>query len=212
MPLLDAVKTNGAAARAALAADEVLFALSPAKVGYGVTRGPCGAEPGSDRTHDRVRGSVRRATKAVERAEGNSRPRSVFVRVALAPFAMLGAGPMLDPGNFPASWVGGCTCVGAVGSAARRLREAVEGGRESFAAVTDRRLALLDETTLAGPMEVVWEAPLTLVTGARRRPRLLARARFELGFADGSRIVLSAWPPNIGSSPANRVVRACGSR
>lgn len=208
MPLINALRTNGDVTRAVLDAGEVLFALSPAKVGYGVTSGPRGAEPQVDRTQDRIRGSVKRATDTVERVEGDGRARRGVVRVLLSPLALLGGGPVFDPGAFPASLLGGRTCEGPGGSTARNVQQAIESSRESFVAVTDRRVVLLNETAPAGSMEVTWEVPRALVADARRRPRLLARARFELRFADGSRIVLSAWPPNVGSWHPKQVVEA----
>ncbi|WP_338603382.1 hypothetical protein [Saccharopolyspora sp. SCSIO 74807] len=207
MPLLNAFKIHGDAAQRALQNQETLLALSPATVAYGVTRGSRGAEPDADRVHDKLGEVAGRAGAAVKRAEGRSRPRRGVVRALLAPFALFGAGPA-GPRDFPESWFGGRTCEGRGGSAARAVQQSTKEVRESYLAVSDRRLLLLGQRESGGPMSVLWTASRDAVAMARRRPRLLARARLEIRFTDGSWVVLSAWPPNIGSWHAKQIVDA----
>jgi hypothetical protein len=205
MPLLNTLKSEGDDARAALDSRESLLALGPATVAYGVTTGPPGAEADVDATRERVGRGVAAFSEATFRAEEGSRARSGFVRVLLAPLALFGAGPSVDPGNFPESWIGGRTCEGPGGSAARDVQRVVKSSNDAYVAVTDNRLVLLTRTKSGGGMSAVWAVPRSVVASARHRPRLFARARFELRFTDGSWIVLSGWSPHIGSWHAKQI-------
>lgn len=198
MPLLKALRAYGDEARRALERGEELLALSPAAVAYGVTGGPSGAEPDVDAKREKVQ-------RVVGAANGSH---NKFARILLAPLGLFGAGPSIDVDV--EKILGGRTCEGPGSSAARDVQQAVARCADALVAVTDRRLLVMDYRTSAG-MRIQWAAPRQVVAAARHRPRFLARGRFQLEFAYGSWIVLSNWPPNIGSWHAKRVVEALAS-
>lgn len=202
MPLLNTVKIEGDDARAALEEEESLLALSPAAVAYGVTHGAPGVEPDVDAVDARVSRAVAGIAGGRENKPGRLR------KIVLAPLSLFGAGPALDPGVFPQSWIGGRTCAGPRGSAARDMQAHIKNNSDSWVAVTEERLLLLTRSGAKGPMSVAWVLPRSTVATARRRPRLFARARFELRFVDGSWIIVSACPPHIGSWHGKQVVNA----
>ncbi|ROP37478.1 hypothetical protein [Saccharothrix texasensis] len=194
MPLVDDLEVWGDDARRALAPGEALLAITSVGVAYGA-RG--GAEPDfwttpAGRLADRV-------NRAVPEPKG-------WVGKALAGVGGVAfASPSVDlPSDFPESWIGGRTCFGPAGSSARQL-EAVATGHSFFAVTAQRVVALVD---VDDRMRVTWAMPRDAVVAARRRPRLLARGRFGLVFADGSWIVLGTFGSHVGSAHAKRVVAA----
>jgi hypothetical protein len=76
------------------------------------------------------------------------------------------------------------------GNLAKTFPERFPPASTKLLCVTDRRLLFL----LAGPdrkrAELAWQAPLSEVIRAERRPRLQIMARFQLHFADGSSLAL----------------------
>lgn len=93
--------------------------------------------------------------------------------------------------------IGGITCAGRRGSAARQMQHALSplGARGDHMAVTDRRLLVFRERVslrdLSSTVELKWFVPLVEIAAARPFPRGLLRRRLQVSFRDGSMIVLA---------------------
>ncbi len=199
MPFINDLRIHGAEARAALPGDTVL-ALSTVVVAYGNTSG---AEPEFWQTRaGRVLKPLDDAMPAVPQ------PRGWVGKATLGAVGLAFSSPSIGlPKGFPEHWIGGRTCQGPAGSRARQVQAVIARSREAFLAVTDRRIALLDGRS---GFDLMWDVPRTSVVGARRRPRLWARARFGLVFDDGSWIVLSGSPPHLTGWHAKQAVAVLG--
>lgn len=152
-------------------------------------------------------GAARGVADAIERVKV---PRWVVKGAAVAG-GIDGIGPSwTGPGKLLRRRLGGQVVDGPPGSAARR---ASPYGHGSHLAVTDRRLVVLKAARLLSSRLVSedppeWALPREQVAHARPAPRALGRARFELGFTDGSRIVLSGCPPHLSGWHARQIARA----
>lgn len=109
--------------------------------------------------------------------------------------------------------VGGVVCAGPRGSTARQAQHALSplGPGANELAVTDRRLLLVRRGLSGDPpaRTPVMAIPLADVVTGRPHPRGLVRRRVELGFGDGSRIVLAL--PMLRSPSPQRLVAALGT-
>jgi hypothetical protein len=135
-----------------------------------------------------------------------TRIRKVLFYTVLSPVLLVAAVESLGggPSDRIDRLVGGVTCAGAPGSLARRTEHALSmlGGRADHLAATDRRLLLLRRGLgLRARFDTVAEVPLHAIATARPRPRGLLRRRVQLGFVDGSYVVL-ALPRFQAPSPA----------
>lgn len=124
-----------------------------------------------------------------------STPRRILFFTLLAPLAACAAISSLGPPDAADRLVGGRTCEGPRDSLARRVQHWLSplGPGADGVVISDRRVLFVRGALFAGPpgLALVGSVPLDRIAAARPSPRGPARRRVELGFADGSRIVLA---------------------
>jgi hypothetical protein len=210
MPVYNELEEHGHEVRPLLAKGETLRALTLAEPAYGSTgrHDPSLAETAAGQ---RIQRSAAATGDAIRRSRI---PRWLLAIVGVVA-AVFSWGPSWSgPGKLVRRLFGGQVVEGEPGSLAREVQAHLAPyGEAGYLAVTDRQLYLLAAAPILAKRAVaddppLWTARREVVSLARRTPRLFSRARIELTFTDGSRIVLSQSPLHSGGWHAAAVVSA----
>jgi len=208
MPVFNEFDEHGHEVRPLLPPGETLRALTLAEPAFGST-GRYDPDIRQTATGQRFQRCADAADEVVRR----SRIPRWLVRVVGVIAGVLTFSPSWDrPGNVFRRWLGGRVIEGMPGSLARELQaQLTPYGDARYLAVTDRSLYLLRAAPIMAKRAVAADPPLwtssrDVVAGVRRTPRLCSRARIELTFIDGSRIVLSQSPLHSGGWHAGQIV------
>lgn len=214
MPVFNEFEEHGHEVRPLLPKGEALLALTIAEPAFGSTGKHDPKFPSSKRGRRFTR-RARTAADAVDRASGKARLPRGIAWLVMGIAALFSWSPSwAGPGKLFRRWLGGRVVDGEAGRIARAMQaELTPYGDCGYLAVTDLSVHLLKPAPILTKRAIAtdppqWTINREAITSARRVPRLFARARIELTFTDGSRIVLSQGPFHPGGWHAAQVVAA----